>query len=97
MGKRWPYVVLLAIFAICLTPVAAVAWASAFARRHGCTLHEGFTNPCIVDGQDWGETLYTAFASGWFMLATLPVAALCLLAMLVLGVIDVIRARRRRG
>lgn len=26
----------------------------------GCEIHEGFANPCVVLGQDVGETAYTA-------------------------------------
>lgn len=79
-----------------LAPLVAVIWASWFADRHGCTLHEGFANPCIVNGQDWGDTLYTAFVSGWFMLITLPVALLAAAGLAGIAVLAVIRHIRER-
>ena len=91
-GKRLLlYPGLVAVVLIGLLPVASMFWASDFAQRHGCDLNEGNIQPCIVNGEDWGETLYSAFVSGWFALLTLPVAAAALLAMLVLAVIDLIR------
>lgn len=93
--RRRPYLWLTLGIALCLAPVGGVIWSSWFAKRHGCTLHEGFANPCIVDGTDWGETLYTAFVSGWFMLVTLPVAGLLALALAGLVIRDIWRRLRR--
>ena len=89
-------ILLILVLLASLTPLFAVIWASWFAARHGCTLHEGFTNPCVVHGHDWGETLYTAFVSGWFMLITLPVAALAALGLAGIAVLTVIRHIRGR-
>ncbi len=94
---RRAFVILLTLVLMAsLSPLFAVIWASSFAARHGCDLHEGFANPCIIDGKDWGETLYTAFVSGWFMLITLPVAALAAVGLAVLAVAAVIRHIRER-
>ena len=84
----------LAVIAICLLPVAAVVWSSWFAERHGCVLNEAGAHPCIVDGTDWGDTLATAFVSGWFGLITLPVAALVAITLAVTLVIRLMRRRR---
>ncbi len=89
-------IVLTLVLLVSLTPVVAVIWASRFAARHGCDLHEGFVNPCVVNGTDWGQTLYTAFVSGWFMLVTLPVAALAALGLAGIAVAAVIRHTRAR-
>ena len=79
-----------------IAPVVAAIGASLVADAAGCTLHEGFTNPCIIAGSDRGELLYTLFVSGWFGLVSLPVAVIALLAWLLLLVIYLLTARRRR-
>ena len=94
MKFRWIYVILTGVIAVCLYPAYLVLWSSNFAAEYGCELHEGFTNPCVVDGVDYAEQLYTAFVSGWFLLVTLPVAALCLLVMGVIAVRDILKAMR---
>jgi hypothetical protein len=95
MALRALYAVLVLGIAICAAPLLSVIWAEAFARRHGCTLHEGFTNPCVVNGHDWGDTLYTAFVAGWLMLLTLPVGAALLLVLIITGGLHMWRRRRR--
>ena len=88
---------LLTGIALCLVPVVLVWRASAFAARHGCILHEGFANPCIVDGVDHGSRLYAWFVSGWFMLVTLPAAAILLAVLVaVVAVPPLLRWVRRR-
>ena len=55
-------------------PIASVIAAGLIANWNGCTLHEGFKNPCIVLGTDIGGALYTMGVMGWFMLGTIPLA-----------------------
>ena len=57
-------------------PLMSVVIAGTVASWNGCTLHEGFVNPCVVNGRDVGETLYAMGVMGWFMLATLPFGAI---------------------
>ncbi len=94
MARPVVYGVLLAGLLVCLAPLGAVAWSSWFAERHGCTLHEGFLNPCVVGGHDYANTLYSAFVSGWFMLLTLPAGAILLLVLLKMAVVDLYRRWR---
>ncbi|OWU84400.1 hypothetical protein ATO6_11865 [Oceanicola sp. 22II-s10i] len=94
--KRIVYAILILGIAICFLPLAGVIYSTSFADKHGCTLHEGFPNPCIVDGVDHGEQLYTFFVSGWFMLMTLPIALLLGLILLIMIIVDLVRRRRRR-
>ena len=56
-------------------PILSVIIAGTIASWKGCTLHEGFVNPCVVNGRDVGETLYAMGVMGWFMLATIPLGA----------------------
>lgn len=93
--KRGKYVVMIAIIALCLYPAYLVYWASSFADEHGCKLHEGFVNPCVVNAHDYGEQLYNSFASGWFMIITVPVATVTLLVLLKSSLLSIFRALRR--
>jgi hypothetical protein len=79
---------------LALSPVFSVIIASMIASAYGCTLHEGFANPCIIGGQDWGETLYAMAVIGWLALATLPIAALMVVIWLV---VEIFMFRRRRS
>ncbi|WP_375173105.1 hypothetical protein [Pseudooceanicola sp.] len=90
------FVILCAVLIlICLMPLFGVLWSSWFANRHGCTLNEAARHPCVVNGTDWGDWLAAAFVSGWFMLLTLPVAALILGALILVTVIRWIRRARQ--
>ncbi|MBR9651199.1 hypothetical protein [Thalassovita aquimarina] len=84
------------VLLISLAPAISMFWASWFAERHDCVLHEGYVNPCIVGGKDWGETLYTAFVMGWLMMLTLPVAATILLVLTLKAAFNLIRRVIRR-
>ncbi|WP_299200883.1 hypothetical protein [uncultured Tateyamaria sp.] len=53
------------------------------AQIHGCTLHEGFANPCVIWGKGRGEMLAGMFVMGWFMLITVPVGAVVLLVLAI--------------
>lgn len=82
----------LAILA-CLSPLISTALAGWIASSHGCTLHEGCANPCIINGTDYGETLYTMGAMGWLMLPTLPIAAVLTLLWILVEALRVIRRK----
>ena len=94
----WVYGLALAlILLVALAPLISVMIAGSIAETNGCTLHEGFVNPCMVNGTDMGETLYAMGVMGWFMLATIPLGAMALLAWLVILIIHLIVRRRRRA
>ncbi|MGE0704875.1 MAG: hypothetical protein AB7F99_17575 [Vicinamibacterales bacterium] len=61
-------------------PILSVAIAGTIASWNGCELHEGFSNPCIVNGSDLGPTLYSMGVMGWFMIATIPLGAAAAIA-----------------
>jgi MFS family permease len=98
--RRFPWLIyvlaLVLILLVALAPVISVAIAGWIAETNGCVLHEGNINPCIVNGEDMGSTLYTMFVLGWFMLASLPFGAMALLAWLVVLVLHLLWRRRRR-
>ena len=45
---------------------------AAIANAHGCKVDEGSAHPCIINGHDYGELLYSLGVMGWFMLVTIP-------------------------
>ena len=76
-------------------PIASVAIAGIIASWNGCVLHEGFVNPCVVNGTDIGQTLYEMGVMGWFMLATIPIGGIAFIAWTVAWVIwYTVRQRR---
>ena len=74
-----------------LSTLLAVLFASAF----GCTLHEGFVNPCVVFGIDFGDLLYPMGLAAWFAIFTVPLAGLALLVWLVVLVVLLLKRRHR--
>jgi len=54
------------------SPFIPVFIASAIASHYGARLDEGGAHPCIVNGKDIGETLYTMGVMGWYGLLTFP-------------------------
>jgi hypothetical protein len=79
----------------CLSPVAALTYVAYMANRYGCTVHEGFVNPCIVEGVDIGARLYALGMTGWLLLATLPVFVAVAALWIVVEVARWVAARRR--
>jgi hypothetical protein len=78
-------------------PIASVIVAGTIASWNGCTLHEGFVNPCVVNGKDIGSTLYQMGVMGWFMLATIPLGAIAFVAWTIGWVIWFTVKRRNVG
>lgn len=93
----WIYVVaLLVILALALWPVASVALAGWIAETNACRLDEGSIHPCLINGEDWGPTLYSMFVMGWFMLATIPLGGIGLLILALVFIIHLVAHSRRR-
>ena len=97
----WIYWLLLVVIIVfMISPIIPVSISSSIAEQHGCVVHEGFATPCIVDGKDIGEDLYTMGMMGWFFLATAPIGLGALLIWLVGTVVHRIlwgRARKREA
>ena len=90
--------VIIFILLIGALPMISVMVAGTIAERNNCELHEGFVNPCIIDGEDWGETLYAMGMMGWFGLVTIPGALLIAAAFLLFVIsVAIIRYVRRRN
>ena len=62
---------LILMVVIGIAPLVSVFLAGTIADLNGCSLHEGFVQPCIVLGADIGGLLYNMIAIGWLMLISL--------------------------
>jgi hypothetical protein len=87
------FIIGLVILIIGLSPIICTASAGFIANVYGCTLHEGFKNPCIINGTDYGDTLYTMGMMGWLAIGTLPITAGLLLIWLLVGLFLILRSR----
>ena len=74
--KRFPWIpygiVLFLIVLFAFAPIGSVTVCAAIANAYGCKVDEGSVHPCIINGHDYGELLYSLGVMGWFMLATIP-------------------------
>lgn len=66
-----------------ISPALSVVISSMIANANECVLHEGYTNPCIIAGNDIGGLLGAMFIFGWFMLVSIPLGALSIIIWLV--------------
>ncbi|MEP0320612.1 hypothetical protein [Bauldia litoralis] len=82
------------IIGIAVAPMISVMVAGSIAKANGCVLHEGFVNPCVVDGKDMGETLYAMGMMGWLMIATIPAGIIALIVWLIVATIMLVTGRR---
>src|SRR5216110_132831 len=68
----WYLLALFVIFGFAFAPIGSVMLCAAIANAYGCKVDEGSMHPCIINGQDYGQLLYTLGVLGWLMLVTLP-------------------------
>src|SRR5678815_3495036 len=78
--KRFPWtwysLALFVIVAFAFAPIGSVMLCAAIANAYGCKVDEGSVHPCIINGHDYGELLYSLGVLGWFMLVTIPALSL---------------------
>jgi hypothetical protein len=78
--KRFPWILYWIVFVLivllALAPVGSVVACGLIANAHGCRVDEGSAHPCVINGKDYGQLLYTLGVMGWLMLVTLP-AGVC--------------------
>ena len=89
----WIILVLIALFAF--APVASVLACGVIANAHGCRVDEGSVHPCVINGKDYGQLLYTLGVMGWFMLLTLPAGAIAFVLWLIVLVLHRSAWRKR--
>lgn len=64
--------VLSAILLAGFAPLLGVMAVGLIAEANGCRVDEGSPHPCVVNGVDIGQSLYSVGVLGWLMLATIP-------------------------
>jgi hypothetical protein len=97
--KRFPWIlygiVLVLIVLFAFAPIGSVLLCAAIANAHGCKVDEGSVHPCIINGHDYGELLYSLGVMGWFMLVTIPGGLFALVAWLIVLILHRVNWRKR--
>jgi hypothetical protein len=75
--------VILIILLLAISPLLSAMVAGTIANHYGCDLDEGSIHPCIVNGNDIGDTLYTLGVLGWLALGTIPLGLMAIAVYLV--------------
>jgi len=63
---------LVVIVAFAFAPIGSVMLCAGIANAYGCKVDEGSVHPCIINGHDYGQLLYSLGVMGWLMLVSLP-------------------------
>ena len=87
--------VLALIVLVALAPIGSVVACGLIANAHGCKVDEGSVHPCIINGQDYGELLYSLGVMGWFMLVTIPGGLVAFASWLIFLVLHRVAWRKR--
>ena len=80
----WYLLALFVIMAFAFAPIGSVMLCALIANTHGCKVDEGSVHPCIINGHDYGELLYSLGVMGWFMLVTIPGGLVAFVSWLIL-------------
>jgi hypothetical protein len=84
------------IVLVALAPIIPAVIAGNVASSAGCQLDEGSIHPCVINGVDYGEQLYTWGMMPWFVFASFPVAAILFVIYLVIvGLLILVRIFRK--
>jgi hypothetical protein len=68
---------------------------AAIANAYGCKVDEGSAHPCIINGHDCGELLYSLGVMGWFMLVTIPGGLVAFVSWLIFLILHRVAWRKR--
>ncbi len=97
--KRFPWIwyllALLVIGALAFARIGSVMLCGAIANAYGCKVDEGSVHPCIINGHDYGELLYSLGVMGWFMLVTIPGGLVAFVSWLIFLILHRIAWRKR--
>jgi hypothetical protein len=98
-SNRFPWLIylilLFVILAVALAPVGSVALCGWIANANGCQVDEGSVHPCMINGKDYGQLLYTLGVLGWLMLVTIPAGMIGFILWLVALIIHRVSWRKR--
>ncbi len=97
--KRFPWIlywiVLFLIVLVAFAPVGSVVACGLIASAHSCRVDEGSVHPCLINGKDYGQLLYTLGVMGWLMLVTLPAGVFAFVLWLIVLIFHRANWRRR--
>ena len=79
MNKRLLLLGAALVTIVAWAPAVAVVLAYTIGNWAGCRVDEAAAYPCLIGSVDIGGLLYLMGVSGWYFLATWPVAVLSLL------------------
>ena len=94
-GMKWYWIAWVAIAIFSVLPMVSGISAAAIAESNGCMLNEGSSNPCLIGGVDWGDTLYTMGVLTWLMFVTFPLGFGLFIIWLIVLVIHRLAWSRR--
>lgn len=84
------------IVLVAIAPIIPAAIAGNVANAAGCQLDEGSIHPCVINGVDYGEDLYTWGMMPWFLFASFPIAViLFVIYLVVVAIIFLVRIFRK--
>jgi hypothetical protein len=99
--KRFPWIfywiVLVFIVLFAFAPIGSVMTCAWIANSHGCQVDEGSAHPCVINGKDYGELLYTLGVLGWLMLVTIPGGLFAFVIWLIVLILHRASWRKRFG
>jgi len=64
-------------------------------ERVRCKVDEGSVHPCMINGHDYGELLYSLGVMGWFMLVTIPGGLVAFASWLIFLILHRVAWRKR--
>src|SRR4026207_2452186 len=76
-------------------PIGSVMLRGAIANAYGCKVDEGSVPPCIINGHDYGELLYSLGVMGRFMLVTILGGLVAFASWLIFLILHRIAWRKR--
>src|SRR6516165_1804239 len=81
--RFWYLLALVVILAFAFAPIGSVMLCGAIANAYGWKVDEASVHPCIINGHDYGELLYSLGVMGWLMLATIPLGLVAVVSWLI--------------
>src|SRR4030095_1190918 len=97
--RRFPWILeciaLVLIVLVAFAPVGSVIACGLIANAHGCRVDEGSAHPCVINGKDYGQLLYSLGVMGWLMLVTIPGGAVAFIIWLVILLVHRSNWRKR--
>jgi hypothetical protein len=93
--------ILLCIVLIGIAPLLSGLVAGSIANAAGCQLDESGVHPCIINGEDYGETLLTMAMMTWLGIASIPLAiglfVIYIAIVIIITIVSFVMKKRKKG